>query len=134
MRNNYLEYFVLYYKKIMTFSTSFEIFVLCCFPMQHCFCMVATVMAVLIASMVGTVSLVNAVSMVSTVSMVGTVSMINTVFTLILIWNTLYHIKKNNDILKGYFVGVCVRLLRRMYLSMYWESFTHLQLMRGWNR
>ena len=35
---------------------------------------------------------------------------------------------------KGYFVGVCVRLLRRMYLSMYWESFTHLQLMRGWNR
>ena len=37
-------------------------------------------------------------------------------------------------LLKGYFVGVCVRLLRRMYLSMYWESFTHLQLMRGWNR
>ena len=36
--------------------------------------------------------------------------------------------------LKGYFVSVCVRLLRRMYLSMYWESFTHLQLMRGWNR
>ena len=36
--------------------------------------------------------------------------------------------------LKGYFVGVCVRLLRRMYLSMYWEFFTHLQLMRGWNR
>ena len=29
---------------------------------------------------------------------------------------------------------VCVRLLRRMYLSMYWGSFTHLQLMRGWNR
>ena len=36
--------------------------------------------------------------------------------------------------MKGYFAGVCVRLLRRMYLSMYWGSFTHLQLMRGWNR
>ena len=39
--------------------------------------------------------------------------------------------------LKGYFVGVCVvyaRLLRRVCLSMYWESFTHLRLMRGWNR
>ena len=82
MRNNYLEYFVLYYKKMMTFSTSFEIFVLCCFLMQHCFCMVATVTAVVIASMVGTVSMVITVSMVSTVSMVGTVSMINTVFTL----------------------------------------------------
>ena len=35
---------------------------------------------------------------------------------------------------KGLFVGVCVKLLRRMYLSMYWEFFTHLQLMRGWNR
>ena len=35
---------------------------------------------------------------------------------------------------KGLFVGVCVRLLRRMYLLMYWEFFTHLQLMRGWNR
>ena len=23
--------------------------------------------------------------------------------------------------MKGYFVGVCVRLLRRIYLSMYWE-------------
>ena len=39
--------------------------------------------------------------------------------------------------LKGYFVGVCAvyaRLLRRVCLSMYWESFTHLQLMKGWNR
>ena len=36
---------------------------------------------------------------------------------------------------EGIFCGcVCVRLLRRMYLSMYWGSFTHLQLMRGWNR
>ena len=26
------------------------------------------------------------------------------------------------------------RLLRRVCLSMYWESFTHLWLMRGWNR
>ena len=39
-----------------------------------------------------------------------------------------------DKLIEGYFVGVCVRLLRRMYLSMYWESFTHLQLMRGWNR
>ena len=45
------------------------------------------------------------------------------------IWGT-----RAGTALKGYFVGVCVRLLRRMYLSMYWESFTHLQLMRGWNR
>ena len=36
-------------------------------------------------------------------------------------------------LMKGY-LWVCVRLLRRMYLSMYWEFFTHLQLMRGWNR
>ena len=42
--------------------------------------------------------------------------------------------RSGNRSLKGYFVGVCVRLLRQMYLSMYWESFTHLQLMRGWNR
>ena len=36
---------------------------------------------------------------------------------------------------EGIFCGcVCVRLLRQMYLSMYWGSFTHLQLMRGWNR
>ena len=43
-------------------------------------------------------------------------------------------IKRFYPPVKGLFVGVCVRLLRRMYLSMYWEFFTHLQLMRGWNR
>ena len=79
MRNNYLEYFVLYYKKIMTFSTSFEIFVLCCFPMQHCFSMVATVMAVVIASMVGTVRMVSTVSMFITVSMVSIVCIVGMV-------------------------------------------------------
>ena len=37
---------------------------------------------------------------------------------------------------EGIFCGCVVyaRLLRRVCLSMYWESFTHLQLMRGWNR
>ena len=45
--------------------------------------------------------------------------------------------KTDSPPMKGYFVGVCVvyaRLLRRVCLSMYWESFTHLRLMRGWNR
>ena len=53
----------------MTFITSFEIFVLCCLYMQHCFCLLATVTTVGIASML------------STVSIVGTVSMIDTLFT-----------------------------------------------------
>ena len=37
---------------------------------------------------------------------------------------------------EGIFCGCVVyaRLLRRVCLSMYWESFTHLRLMRGWNR
>ena len=46
----------------------------------------------------------------------------------------LWAVKRLFPPVKGLFVGVCVRLLRRMYLSMYWEFFTHLQLMRGWNR
>ena len=43
-----------------------------------------------------------------------------------------------NPVGEGIFCGdVCTvygRLLRRVYVSMYWESFTHLRLMRGWNR
>ena len=37
---------------------------------------------------------------------------------------------------EGIFCGCVVyaRFLRRVCLSMYWESFTHLRLMRGWNR
>ena len=73
--NTYLEYFVLYEKKLMTFITSFQIFVLCCLSMQHCFCLLATVTTVGIATKVGIAS------MVGTVSIVGTVSMIDTLFT-----------------------------------------------------
>ena len=73
--NTYLEYFVLYLKKLMTFSTSFEIFVLCCLSMQQCFCLLATVSTVGIATKVGIAS------MVGTVSIVGTVAMIDTLFT-----------------------------------------------------
>ena len=32
------------------------------------------------------------------------------------------------------FCCVCVWLFRRVGLSLYWEIFTHLWLMRGWNR
>ena len=73
--NTYFEYFVLYEKKLMTFITSFQIFVLCCLSMQHCFCLLATVTTVSIATKVGIAS------MVGTVSIVGTVSMIDTLFT-----------------------------------------------------
>ena len=47
----------------MTFITSFEIFLLCCLSMQHCFCILATVTTVGIATKVGTVSIVGTVSM-----------------------------------------------------------------------
>ena len=56
----------------MTFITSFEIFVLCCLSMQHCFCLLATVTTVGIASMVGTVSMVSTVCMMDTVFTVET--------------------------------------------------------------
>ena len=50
----------------MTFITSFQIFVLCCLSMQHCFCLLATVTTVGIATKVGTVSIVGTVSMTDT--------------------------------------------------------------------
>ena len=50
----------------MTFITSFQIFVLCCLSMQHCFCLLATVTTVGIATKVGTVSIVSTVSMTDT--------------------------------------------------------------------
>ena len=50
----------------MTFITSFQIFVLCCLSMQHCFCLLATVTTVGFATKVGTVSIVGTVSMTDT--------------------------------------------------------------------
>ena len=40
----------------MKFITSFEIFVLCCLSMQQCFCLLATVSTVGIATKVGIAS------------------------------------------------------------------------------
>ena len=50
----------------MTFITSFQIFLLCCLSMQHCFCLLATVTMVGIATKVSTVSIVGTVSMTDT--------------------------------------------------------------------
>ena len=68
-----------YIKKKLTYTTSLKIFVLSCFFMQHCLCMVGTVTMVYTVSMVATVTMVGIASMAATVSMVGIVSMIGTV-------------------------------------------------------
>ena len=60
----------------MTLITSFEIFLLCCLSMQHCFCMLATVTTVGTATKVGTVSIDDTVA-----TKVGTVSIVNTLLT-----------------------------------------------------